>query len=73
VTWARWTSAVLLVSLVCMYVVAKVHFLTRFFALPLDAYCAEHWPFTAGLAIVAVLLWVVAPLTEKRTERRRKW
>lgn len=72
-TWARWTRAVLLVSLAGMYVVAKVHFLTRFFALPFDTYWAEHWRFTAGLAIVAVLLWAVAHLAERQAERRREW
>jgi hypothetical protein len=56
-----------------MYVVAKVHFLTRFFALPFDTYWAEHWRFTAGLAIVAVLLWAVAHLAERQAERRREW
>jgi len=72
VTWAKWASTVLLILLAAMYVVAKVHFFSRFFALPLDAYWTEHWPFTAALAIIAGLLWLVGYVAERRAERGAK-
>jgi hypothetical protein len=72
VTWARWTTTVLLMLLAAMYVAAKVHFFTRFYALPLEAYWAEHWPLTAALAVAAGLLWLVGYVAERRARRGAK-
>jgi hypothetical protein len=72
VTWARWTSGLLLIILVGTYVLAKVHFFTRFFALPLDTYWAEHWPFTAGLTCIAALLWLLASRADAHDRRQNE-
>ncbi len=71
-TWAKWASSILVILSLGTYVVAKVHFFTRFFRLPLDKYWAEHWPFTAGLAIMAVLLWLIGLFVDRQGEGSEK-
>jgi hypothetical protein len=72
VAWAKWASAVLVILSVATYVAAKVHFFTRFFRVPLDEHWAEHWPFTAGLVIMAALIWLVGYAADRQGEGARK-
>jgi hypothetical protein len=58
----RVASAALFVSLGVLYVAAKIHFFTRFGTTDLDGYLSEHWPYSAGLAAIAALAWVLASL-----------
>jgi len=58
----------LAVSLAVVYVAAKVHFFTRFDPADLRGYWAEHWPFTAGLVVIAAAVWAVAVLLSRRTQ-----
>jgi hypothetical protein len=59
-------TGVLVSVFVVVYVAAKIHFFTRFDAANLNAYWAEHWPYTAALALVCVMLWGIVALTRRR-------
>ncbi len=58
-----------MVLLITVYAAAKIHFFTRYFAVPLEEYWAEHWPFTAGLAVLSGVLWLAAAYLEKKAGR----
>jgi hypothetical protein len=58
----------LLVAFALLYIGAKVHFFTRFRG-DCVAYAAEHWPFWAGMIVIAWLLRAVGVAAEKRGRR----
>jgi hypothetical protein len=58
-------TGVLVSLLVVTYVAAKIHFFTKFDA-KLHSYWAEHWPYTAALALISVMLWGIVALTPRR-------
>jgi hypothetical protein len=57
-------TIVLVIGFIALYVAAKVHFFTRFTG-DMSAYWAEHWPYSAGLAFVAAMLWMIGRLAKK--------
>jgi hypothetical protein len=61
-----------IVLLMATYVAAKTHFFTRYFELPLGAYWSEHWPFTAGLAMLSGVVALLAGYIEKNTNGGRE-
>ena len=64
----RVSTAVLLFVFGVLYIAAKIHFFTRFGATDLHGYIAEHWPYSAGLAAIAALVWVISRLSGRNGE-----
>jgi hypothetical protein len=52
-------EAVLLVLFISLYIVAKIHFLTRFLRVPSPTFLREHSIIWAAMAVVAILLWLL--------------
>jgi hypothetical protein len=55
----RTIEVVLLVMLGLTYLVAKIHFFTRYAAHDYTAYLAEHWPFWAAMAIIVAAMGIL--------------
>ena len=64
------TTAVLLVLLVLLWAGAKIHFHARFWdylrANDLMGYVVEHWPFSAGMVLIALLFLVIGAIERRR-------
>ena len=60
--WLERVSVFLVVVCGLLFVGAKIHFFTRYGVLGPGQYVEEHWPFWAGMAVVAgvstFLAWI---------------